>query len=367
MQWPCHPQRHYKRLQLNMLQETTASRFGAGFVRRQFCPGAVHSTDMHADLFVPADAGAWQAVLAHAPHATLFHTREFLAYHGDRFLASERSLVFRDGSACIGVMPMAIEVPAGDGRVVARSPFGGSVGGPVFSERLRYAQAVEAVRALLAALDSLGADELRLTLPPACWAADGEADDTFVLALLEAGFITTGRDLHSVVRLAPTVAHFGADSRVGRRIRQAQKANVVIESPGTLAPFLEVLDATFAKHGTRPTHSAADLQYLLDALPDRITVHVARVNGVPAAGIAEFDVSRCVRQSFYLASTPELGRSQALSLLVAHRLQAAVDDGFTWYDFGTSSVDQRARPGVLEFKESFGAIGQFRQRLVWRR
>jgi len=68
-----------------------------------------------------------------------------------------------------------------------------------------------------------------------------------------------------------------------------------------------------------------------------------------------------------LASTPELGRSQALSLLIAHRLQAAVDDGFTWYDFGTSSVDQRARLGVLEFKESFGAIGHFRQRLVWRR
>jgi len=323
--------------------------------------------DMHADLFVPADAGAWQSVLTHAPHATLFHTREFLAYHGDRFLASERSLVFRDESACIGVMPLAVDASVDGGPVVARSPFGGSVGGPVFRGRLRYAQAVEAVRALFATLDTLGADELRLTLPPACWAADGDADDTFVLALLEAGFVTIGRDLHSVVRLAPTVAHFGADSRVGRRIRQAQKANVVIESPGTLAPFLEVLDATFAKHGTRPTHSAADLQYLLDALPDRITVHVARVNGVPAAGIAEFDVSRCVRQSFYLASTPELGRSQALSLLVTHRLQAAVDDGFTWYDFGTSSVDQRARPGVLEFKESFGAIGQFRQRLVWRR
>ncbi len=323
---------------------------------------------MRAEPFVPADADAWRGVLEQSPQATLFHYREFLAYHGDRFRRSERSLVFRDADAdCVGVMPLALAEPDASGVVVARSPFGGSVGGPVFRRRLRYEQCTVAVGAMLQAVQRCGAGALHLTLPPPCWSADGVTDDTFLLALLETGFATTGRDLHSVVRLSPQVAQFTSGSRAGRRIRQAEKAGVTVEAGSALAPFLTVLDATFAKHGTSPTHSAAELCYLLDALPATITAHVAYVDGTPAAGIVEFDVSRSVRQSFYLAQVPELARSQALSMLIAHRLEAATRAGFAWYDFGTSSVDQRARPGVLEFKESFGAIGQFRQRLVWQR
>ena len=83
------------------------------------------------------------------------------------------------------------------------------------------------------------------------------------------------------------------------------------------------------------------------------------------AAICYFAINNLVNSSFYLSQEPESQKKQALSLLVYQGLQNARDQGFQAFDFGTSSINRRGRTNIFKFKESFGAIGQFRTTYKW--
>jgi GNAT superfamily N-acetyltransferase len=234
----------------------------------------------------------------------------------------------------------------------------------MFAVRPRYRTCTDALAALHLLLAEQDVHDLHITLPPAIW--HREPDDTMRFAMLEAGFVSTGRDVHSVVPLG-SFTGFGSGSRVGRSVRRADTDGVSIQRDAPLTAFATVLDATFRKHGTTPTHTPAELAWLVEHLPTQVRVHVAWMAGHPVAGIAEFLVAPHVRQAFYLAQDPAYQQHQALSRLIVDALTHARDDGFAYYDFGTSSVEQQARTGVLEFKETFGATLHSRERLIWRR
>ena len=323
----------------------------------------VYLCAMIAQAFDPADRAAWDAVLAASPSATLFHSLDFLAYHGDRFRDQERHVVFRDGDTLVGILPLAIREQ--DGRRIARSPYGASVGGPVFTARQRHRDATASTAALLELMRAWEVDTLQFALPPTEWSTWPDA--TPRLALLEAGFVTVERDIHSMVPLGSGGGRLPVSSRVTRAAKRATSRGATLHRDVGVDTFWPVLDATFQKHGTAPTHTRSELEWLHRELAGRIRFHVAMIDGVASAGVGEFDVAPGVAQSFYLAHDPALQDAQSLTWLVADAIEHAAQAGNRWYDFGTSSVGQQARTNIFEFKESFGAIGVFRERLEWNR
>ena len=63
--------------------------------------------------YVPADDGAWDALVTRSSNGTLLHTRRFLGYHGDRF--ADRSLVAEDKRGAIrAVFPAAVDPARSD-------------------------------------------------------------------------------------------------------------------------------------------------------------------------------------------------------------------------------------------------------------
>lgn len=310
--------------------------------------------------YSPTDGDAWDALVAHAPAATVFHERHFLAYHGDRFLTTARWVVFRQSGTVIAVMPMAVLEE--DGERVARSPYGGSVGGPVFSQIGSWRLYEGLVVALVAYLETAGIDRFLITRAPLAW--HPSLDDGFALALLAGGFRPLRRELHSLINLRGPEP-WRVSTRVRRSIQRARGAGVRLQHGASLEPFLDTLQATFAKHGTAPTHTAQDLAWLRTHRPGEVAVHVACHDAGPIAGIAEFQVTKAVRQAFYLTQDPAHRHLQGLSWLLHERIAQAVADGQAWYDLGTSTHQQDPRPSILEFKEGFGAIGQWRETFEW--
>lgn len=47
-------------------------------------------------------------------------------------------------------------------------------------------------------------------------------------------------------------------------------------------------------------------------------------------------------------------------------MERAVEDGYRFFDLGTSSVGMKARANVFRFKDGFHAQGFFRETLEWR-
>ena len=301
-------------------------------------------------------ADSWDRLVAASNDGTLFHTRRFLSYHRDRFADGERLLDISKGDTVIGVLPIYVA----DGR--ARTPYGASVGGFALSRRPGYGTASAFVAAFIEWLVANDISECAVGLPPVEYHA--APDETLQFSLREAGFELTNADAVHMVELTDLEA--GYEGRCRTAIKRAIKAGVTVRHRVSVDSFWPVLMATYAKHGTDPTHSEVEWRDLCDRLGDAVWCSVAELDGVPIAGLGAMQLNTRVGSSFYLAADPAHRDTQAQTLLIHGTLTAARDAGTRWFDFGTSSVAGVARPQIFRFKESFGAVARFRRTLHWR-
>ena len=306
-----------------------------------------------------AELETWDEFVRRSVNGTLFHERAFLAYHGDRFSESERFLVGLDRGRVSAALALAVSEEE-DGPA-ARSPYGASYGGIVFAEPPTYERSRQLVDALLAYLAEVGVTRLAITPPHAL--CTSVPLDTFHFALLEAGFVSVNRDVVSAAVLDDSART--QSERARRSVRKAEEAGVTVEFEAPVDDFWRTVDATFLKHQSAPTHTFAEFRDLVDRLPGRVQPAVAYADGVPVAGLGEFELNERVQSSFYICQDPDRQDLQALSLLVAEALERASVRGFAAYDFGTSTANMQARPGVWAFKENFTRVGVFRETFEW--
>jgi hypothetical protein len=305
----------------------------------------------------------WNEFVAASNEGTLFHRLDFLEYHGNRFRGQEHHLVIYKGSEFYSIIPMAI-FEENDQRI-AKSPYGGSYGGPVFNKNQSYHESHEILDALLSYLDIIQVTDFIMTLPlQACYR---QYSETFRFVLIEKGFQCTNRDISSLVFLdTDCPVSEVITSRARNMVRKARSAGIEIVHGGSVKDFWSIMEKTFSKHGTSPTHSLEEFTWLQTHLPEHVYVDVAYMDGKPVAGIGYFVVNDQVNSSFYLCQDPLEQKAQGLSLLICEALDKSQNRGFRWFDFGTSSSNMRGSPNIFRFKESFGAIGIFRETYIWR-
>jgi hypothetical protein len=313
-----------------------------------------------AELAGSSELEHWDEFVDLSCNGTLFHLRRFLAYHGDRFAGREAYVVVRKGEQAIAQIAYALD--ANDGERAARSPYGGSYGGLVVKRALSYDESQNVVAALLEYLSRNGIARLAVTPPLPC--CQEMPSDTTTFAMLERGFTCTNRDISSILPLQGAKSVWDlVTGRARNMARKAEKMGVHVVPAAPLEHFWPLMEETFSHHGTTPTHSRAEIADLLQRLPDRLALDVAYRDGVPVAGAAMFVVNARVATSFYLCQNDAGRESEALSILIMDVLDRCRRKAFSYFDFGTSSHHMVARPGIFRFKESFGAVGQFRETL----
>jgi len=312
------------------------------------------------------DRDTWDAFVKASNDGTIFHTLAFLAYHGNRFKSGEHHLVIEKAGRIHAVMPCAITEE--NGKKVARSPYGASYGGPVFTKPQNYEDAHNTVSAMLTYLVSLGVSEAIFTLPPRICSLTHS--DTFRLVLIEHGFDCTNRDIESTVCLHTHYSEYAEwmqrRSRIERKTRKAISSGIEIVGDAGIEDFWKILEVSFSKLGIVPTHTKEEFGFLCETLPDAVYTDIAVIGARPVAGIAHFVLNSRAICTFYLCQDPEYQHLQAMSALILHALDRASHRGFYWYTFGTSSLKMQANPNLFKFKESFGSVGSFRETYRWK-
>lgn len=315
---------------------------------------------------IDPDSSGWDDFVEQSNDGTLFHRVAFLRYHGERFSDAEHFLSVYRKQKRIGVWPLAFVER--DGELCALSPYGASYGGPALREALGLSACRDVINAAVAYVVNAGAKEFRVALP--LRACSRIYTETFRFALMEAGFSCVNRDISSVIPLDPNLPEFAQvasqRSEWERRSRKAFKFGVSVCRNAPIEHFWSVLNLTFAKHGKSPTHTFEELQWLASELPESVLFSCAYLGGKPIAGVCYFVQNQRVVGTFYLCQDPEYQAAQAQSALLLDGFQYAQEMGFMWMDLGTSSVQMKAYDSIFRFKETLGAVGQFRETYVLR-
>jgi hypothetical protein len=298
------------------------------------------------------DIEQWKRLCLKADGATLFHEYDFLSYHGDKF--NEHHLGVFKGTTLFGIIPLAI-----DESGIARSPYGASYGGFIFTEILSYSDSKIIVDQFLDYLKAIHVKKVLITPPIDVYYDNYSA--TFLFSLLAQGFKFTNSDITSVARLYENIEESLFSSRTRRSIKKAKSNNITINYNGNTDDFWKIMDKTFYRHNTSPTHSKEQWEYLCLKFPDKIFSPIAYLENTPVSAIGYFQVSKKCGMSFYIANDSEYKETQALTYLIAEFLQWLIKNKKAdKFDFGTSSVNMIARENIFEFKENFGANGVFK-------
>lgn len=300
----------------------------------------------------------WNNFVDNSNGGTIFHRLDFLEYHGNKYKNNENHLVIYKGDSPIGILPLIIT------DNIAKSPYGGSYGGPIFKTNLDYKESNEIIETILNYLINIEVNTFIITLPIAqCYKV---YSDTFRFCLLENNFKYSNRDISSIVLIDKdkTISD-QITSRARNMVRKATNLGVNIIEKGSISDFWKVLNLTYQKHGVNPTHSFDQFQYLYGKLPGKIYVDVAYYKNIPISGIGYFVINNLGNSSFYFAQDPEFQNMQALSLLIYNGLEKSKQINDLWFDFGTSTSNMKGKVEIFNFKESFNSIGSFRDTFKW--
>ncbi|WP_240098632.1 GNAT family N-acetyltransferase [Thermomonas flagellata] len=288
----------------------------------------------------------WHAVVAGARNAVFQFEREFIEYHGDRFVDMSL-LAYMDG-APVAVVPAAYD-PIGQKLI---SHPGLTFGGIVVLRELRGGDCIAVVDAVLEVCKAWGMRACILKPLPAQFCNYPSGDVEY--ALWRMGFKVIRRDLSSLLPLYDAIR----PSNLRRRsLRKARRAGVCVRVESDIKAFHALLTSVLSvRHGIKPVHSADEMRLLMSRFPENISIFTAYLADTMLAGAMVFRYGH-VWHTQYLANSPRGCEIGALDVVIDDVAERAREAGAKYLSFGISTEDQGRvlNDGLLWQKESFGA------------
>jgi len=293
----------------------------------------------------PPDRGAWEALVAAAPEATVFHTSAWAElwlseWRGSRWVAC----VIEDGSGYLGGIP-AIVRNRGIGRTVFSMPYG-SYGGPLLRPDLP--DPASARQALLESYARLAAGRWTLRseltwnrgkreeIPPRLDAAERF---THVLPL-QPDFETLARGFAPPTR---------------RLVRQAEESGLAIRSAADesdVRAYYALAADTVRRRGGRPKPWSLYERIYRTFVPAGLArYHLVHHGDTPVAGSLHL-FHQGVAMNWLTVSSEASWPLRPNNFIIAGILATLCDAGYLEYDLGASPAEAA---GLIRFKEGWGA------------
>ncbi len=288
----------------------------------------------------------WNTCNAHAVNGTFLFDRTFLEYHADRF--TDHSLLFFKKNKLIALLPLHEEHQG------VASHRGLSFGGFIISREVDTRVMLLLFENLKMYLAQQGFQVLIYKPQPYVYPTQPAQDDLFGLYHHHA--LLHQRTLLSVMDLTHPLPY----SKLRQRcLRRAKAQNLLISQPEAVTSFMLLVEALYSQAGIPPpTHTAAEMQYLMQAFPENIKLLTVYCEQELLGGVLLFIHPQVINLQ-YMATSKEGKQKHALDLLV-DRVITTYRNKKKYLSFG-SSQDPRELYGInfnlLQNKDSYGARG----------
>ncbi len=298
----------------------------------------------------------WDAFVRTARNGTIFHTRRFLSYHPEgRF--HDASVILMDGEKILGLLPAAMRDEAGKKMLVAHP--GASYGGLVLSSDA----SVEETGAMLDAVLGYAKQEKyagvsMLRLPPASLQAEYSEDQLYWM--FHRGFLMTRCEMDGAIDVSDLAEKNILESLTGKcrnMVRQAERAGVTVKLSNDFATFWPILEGVLTgRHGTKPTHTLAEIQKLHALLPEGFRLLAAYEGTKMVGGIVLVTIYDRALYTLYMAQEYTSQQHHPMHLLLAEAIRLAISEKRQVLHLGVSTEDggKKINEGLFFFKESFG-------------
>jgi hypothetical protein len=299
---------------------------------------------MRIEAYDSSQQKIWDDFAQGSKNGTFLFLRNYMDYHRDRFV--DNSLLIRDDKGCLIALMPANKM--GDTLI---SHGGLTYGGFITGYWMRMSIMLEVFEHTLAYLKQHSFTTLIYKTIPFIYHTIPAEEDTYCLFLRNAALYR--RDVTSVIdyRERPSL-----QARRQRGIRKALNADLIVRETSEYRQFWDILtENLYARHRIRPVHSLDEITLLAGRFPDQIRLFAAYQRGVMRGGAVVY-LSPNVCHVQYNAASEQGKALSALDLLINHLIEY-YSESKKFFDLGVSTEGngQYLNPGLVEYKESFGA------------
>jgi hypothetical protein len=286
----------------------------------------------------------WNAVVDNSINGTFILKREYLEYHGDRFVDS--SLVFFDGKEAIGVFPAEAK------NMRIHSYRGLTYAGWIVVEGLSKEMLEAMVVGTIQYFRNKGFQSLEIKSVPDFLCSGNQKE--LLEAIAPADPKISDKAIFHSTKLPCQITDRG-------RIWGLKKANAfglqVVESDDFSGFWVKVLEPHLKdKFQNKPVHSLEEILLLKSRFPNNIKIYTVEKGGEMVAGTVLF-LDRGFLHTQYIGSSENGRKYRALDLLFTQILEE-FNTSKKYLSLGTSSDSRTGKPipGLITWKESFGAV-----------
>jgi len=276
---------------------------------------------------------AWDEYSDRHPHGTLFHRRAWLDAVSDAFGHENLSLIAVQGEKTVGVLPLFLVRSRLAGSMLISVPYG--VGGGILADD--EVAAAELFRAARTAAEERDCSSVELR---------SERATVSGLASIEGYFgfskelpLNPGECLQQLPRKARAAA---------RNAREKFGLRVTWDS--ALLPEVWRLYSMSMRRLGSINYPYSFFDSLARRFPDAHWVSVVHWNRQPVAGLLTF-LFRDRVMPYFVGTTEPAARCHAANFLYLTLMERAVEQGFHWFDFGRTRIDNH---GSFAFKRLNG-------------
>ena len=286
----------------------------------------------------------WDQFVADSKNGTFMLQRDYMDYHADRF--TDYSLIVYEGNSVVALLPASLH----DDQL--RSHGGLTYGGLIVNRKMTAQLNLLVFESIVSYMKDAGLKSLLYKRVPAIYYNYPSDEDLYSLFRIGANLVR--RDISTAVYL-PDKIRFSERRR--RNVKKAIKSNLTFSESTDFKTYIDLLADVLKRHGTKPVHTAEEIEKLAQAFPDVIKLYAAYDGNEMMAGSLLF-VTPDVVHAQYIANS-EQGKNIGALDFVFDKLINEVYAESKYFDFGISTEDdgKYLNEGLVSQKQEFGGRG----------
>lgn len=288
------------------------------------------------------DRADWDNLVKSSKNPHFFFLRDYIEYHRDRF--NEYSLIIKRGNKTVGILP---------GNIVGETYYsyqGLTFGGLIVNDKVRTTNTGIIIQEVIGHLKNIGISKIIYKKLPHIYHNMPFEEDLY--HLVKRGAEISFAEIGQVI----DYSHFKISSTRDNEINRGDKADLKISEKQDYEGFWEVLVDNLKKHGSTPTHSFEEIQYLANKFPKNIKLYCAEKDGKVLCGTVLF-INKNVVHTQYIGSSDEAHKHNALEYLLGQMIVKHNRKKYFSFGISTEEKGETLNNGLAFFKEGFGARG----------
>ena len=304
---------------------------------------------IHIARYTADKKAEWDAFVKDSKNGTFLFLRDYMEYHADRF--DDYSLMYYKDDKLLSLLP------ANKRGEALWSHQGLTYGGFVLTNKAHIVEIGEIFDKTIHFLHEAGIKEWYYKQMPTIYQKQPSEDDSYWLWRNGAEMVEC--NLMSAINLYSDI-HISPSRRNNSNKLKREGWKIVCDTEGLVRQFWAILSDNLREtYNSKPVHTLEEMERLKGLFPKNIICYgIVSPEGNLEGGTLIYISSQVVRTQ-YISATPCGKKHKALYLLLSHVVDYYKNEGYRYFDFGTSMADDdvNLNESLIQQKEGFGARG----------